>query len=574
MLDRIPIGSKIAASFALLLIPIVVIGVSSFKALSGASQSISSYHETLKKTEAIGSLQLAIERSAMPVNDVIITKDLEEVEAYKELRADIDHKISELGTMMSSPEAKQLIAGIKEDMLIADSKAQYVFDVYDKEEAAEAMEDYDETASKVADDAEKLHELVRDYSTHLADTISATERRANIVNILSLAMALLIFFTVFAVLRARVINPSKEAFQKLAEASRSLSSSAQEVALSSTQAGNANAEIAGIISNFSLGSERQTGAVNEVDELVSQISAAINQVAGGAQEQARDVSEAHSMIEQLSLAVNDMSENAHVVARVASESLGTAENGKKSVDEAVSGVEKMKDTILSSANKIQTLGEKSKQIGEIIEVIDDIAEQTNLLALNAAIEAARAGEHGKGFAVVADEVRKLAERSAKATGEIAELIKGIQDETMEAVSSMEKGTQEVESANELTQQVGTAIDEMMESTEEVMIQISSVRSASMKMTDSAEKVLKAINGIASVTEENTALTQQVAASTDQVSKTVGDVVRESEGNLAHMQEISSSAQEASASVEQISATMQQLAMMSAELDELVKSFNW
>ncbi|WP_242653761.1 methyl-accepting chemotaxis protein [Thermincola potens] len=132
------------------------------------------------------------------------------------------------------------------------------------------------------------------------------------------------------------------------------------------------------------------------------------------------------------------------VKQVSEQNGAVATNGGQAVERTVKGMLQVKDAVFETARKINELGEQSQKIGEIIQVIDDIAEQTNLLALNAAIEAARAGEHGKGFAVVADEVRKLAERSSKATKEIADLITNIQKGTKVAVESMQVGTREVD----------------------------------------------------------------------------------------------------------------------------------
>jgi len=387
-----------------------------------------------------------------------------------------------------------------------------------------------------------------------------------------LALSIIAMIAVYIALKRKVITPYTQALTKISDASKNLSFSFKEIIQSSKQAETAGTAITESIIHFSRGAEEQAGVETEVNELVSQISAAANQVENGAQRQAQDVASAYGIIEQLSTAVGNVVDKANIVAKVASENLGTAEIGKESIDEAISGMEAMRSTVLSSADKIQALGQKSKQIGEIIEVIDDIAEQTNLLALNAAIEAARAGEHGKGFAVVADEVRKLAERSTRATGEIAELIKGIQDETMQAVDAMEKGTSEVEAANQLTQRVGKAITEMMDSTEEVMMEIASVRSASSQMTVSQDKALESINSIAHIADENIAFTQEVTASSEQVLKSVSDMIRSHEGSLSSLQGILAVGKEVGISVEQVSASAQQVAAMSKELDELIKSF--
>ena len=171
-----------------------------------------------------------------------------------------------------------------------------------------------------------------------------------------------------------------------------------------------------------------------------------------------------------------------------------------------------------SAENIEKLGESSKQIGEIISVIDDIADQTNLLALNAAIEAARAGEQGRGFAVVADEVRKLAERTTEATKQIAIMIKGIQNETQEAVVAMKRGNEEVSSGIALADRAGQALNQILESTQDVQMQISKIASASEEQSSTSEEIAKNVNSISHVTNESAKRIQDIAKSSDELSK--------------------------------------------------------
>lgn len=405
-------------------------------------------------------------------------------------------------------------------------------------------------------------------------SITSFNTQPYVINTLGLVALVSIYTIAFILLKLKVINPSRRLSKQISETSKALAAYTDKVELSATRIGNASAEINELITRFSQGSEMQVNVAADITKLVNQITEAVGHIAYGSQEQTKDVMEAHGIVKEFSEAVGRVIDNASVVARVASESLATAEEGETSVNQAVSGIARLRDTVLSSAEKMQALGEKSKQIGEIIGVIDDIAEQTNLLALNAAIEAARAGENGKGFAVVADEVRKLAERSARATGEIADLIRGIQEEIGQAVKSMEKGTEEVEMESDLTKRSGEAIAEMMESTEEVMMQIAAVRSAANQMASLSDKIVKAIDDIASITEENTALTQQVAASTEHVSSEINNTARKSEQGLQPIQEISSIARETSDSASEISVSMQDLVASLEELDRLTRSFSW
>ncbi|HSH00676.1 MAG TPA: methyl-accepting chemotaxis protein, partial [candidate division Zixibacteria bacterium] len=181
----------------------------------------------------------------------------------------------------------------------------------------------------------------------------------------------------------------------------------------------------------------------------TEISSSAEQMASGAQQQTGQTQQVSTAVEEMTATVIETSKNAAEASDVATKASEIATAGSEIVGQTISGMQRIADVVQSSAQTIGDLAKSADQIGEIIGVIDDIADQTNLLALNAAIEAARAGEQGRGFAVVADEVRKLAERTTKATAEITEMIKGIQTDTGNAVRSMEEGTAEVQRGREM-----------------------------------------------------------------------------------------------------------------------------
>ena len=242
----------------------------------------------------------------------------------------------------------------------------------------------------------------------------------------------------------------------------------------------------------------------------AEVSTSTQQLATGAQEQSAQADEVAAAMEEMSRTIVNNAETATKTASIAAENGERAEENGQVIMQTVDKMEKIGRVVTESARTMDQLGTSSKQIGEIVATIDEIADQTNLLALNAAIEAARAGEHGKGFAVVADEVRQLAERTATATGEIEEMIASIQDETHHAVQSIQNGREEVEEGIELADQAGEAFGSIVESTDTVSDRINDIAAATEEQSATSEQISASIESISTVTQEQAQGIRQIA----------------------------------------------------------------
>jgi methyl-accepting chemotaxis protein len=232
----------------------------------------------------------------------------------------------------------------------------------------------------------------------------------------------------------------------------------------------------------------------------------------------------------------------------------------------------IKEKVDLSALKVQEMGKRSNQIGNIVETIEDIASQTNLLALNAAIEAARAGEHGKGFAVVADEVRKLAERSSTATKEIGKLVRNIQQSVNEAIDAMELGAEEVDKGVSRTGEAGRALQDILVATNAVNQQTTEANHEAVDMRSAARELMNAMEAVSAVIEENTASTEEMSASSNEVEQSIGNITELSHANSQSIALASSAAQKASQKVELMVTSMENLAQMAEALRNTAARF--
>ena len=197
--------------------------------------------------------------------------------------------------------------------------------------------------------------------------------------------------------------------------------------------------------------------------------------------------------------------------------LSNARQGTLAVQNTITGMDEIRDQVQETAKRIKRLGESSQEISEIVQVIRDIAKRTNILALNAALEAAAAGEAGRGFAVVSEDVKRLAERSTAATRQIAELVRTIQSETNEAVAAMEASTQEVVEGSQLANQTGQALADIENVAQQLADLSQSMSEASQKQAQDSEVIARSMSSIAQVTQQTAARTGQTAGSINQLT---------------------------------------------------------
>lgn len=271
---------------------------------------------------------------------------------------------------------------------------------------------------------------------------------------------------------------------------------------------------------------RITETSQEVAQYTANTQGITNQLAEASEHQAQEIAGASAAINEMAMSIDQVSSNATESAVVAERSVQIAANGANVVNRSIEGMDMIREQIQETSKRIKRLGESSQEIGNIVALINDIADQTNILALNAAIQASMAGEAGRGFAVVADEVQRLAERSASATKQIEGLVKTIQTDTNEAVISMEQTTSEVVRGANLSKDAGVALDEIQNVSSNLAKLIANISDAAKLQSASAGHIATTMNVVQEITSQTTTATFDTARSVSELAN-MAESLRES-----------------------------------------------
>lgn len=416
----------------------------------------------------------------------------------------------------------------------------------------------DLTVRVTADASDELSLLGRDFNTMLAmlgelvqkvnsSLVEVGQISANIFEASRRVMAA-------AEVQAESVSMTSSAVTQINTSIKEVSHGVDGLSLSASETSSSILEMAASIEEVAVNVDSLAQAVEEVSSSVVEMAASIKQIANSVVSLQDVTTTTASSVAEMDSSIKQVEKNAKETATISEEVLRDAEMGKSSVEATIAGINEIKRSSRITSEVIETLSGRATDIGAILSVIDEVAEQTNLLALNAAIIAAQAGEHGKGFAVVADEIKELAERTTSSTREIAQLIKGVQDETARAVEAIELAEKSIADGEALSQKSGDALAKIVTGVQGATTQVESIARATMEQAkgsqmirDAMERVSDMIAQVASATREQgkgsdmimaaaermKGLTIQVRTSTREQSK-VGAFIARSTENITEM----------------------------------------
>jgi len=525
LFNNLSIGAKLVLSFLLVLLLTAVLGVFMIVKLNAIN----------KTAEDVSLQQVPGLLSVYKINDyfgsfrrgellMIISETPEDINKYIKRNKEMSEKLArEQATyekMIDSDEEKRLYAEFSKSMKLYLAESPKLMELALQNKNAEAGVAVRGASSKYFNQTLKAIEAVAEYqskqATEVSQHTSAITSAARIW-IIGILVACIVIGIFEALIIAHLISAP---LRDLAQKAGLIASGDLRVSIEQTS----NDEVGLLSGAFSAMTQSLRELIGSVAETSTQLSSAASQVnatavkmSTGTEEVAAQASTVATASEEMAATSTDIANNCHMAADASQQAAATTTKGFEVVTHTVDGIRTRGEGTRSNARIIESLGERSDQIGAIVATIEDIADQTNLLALNAAIEAARAGEQGRGFAVVADEVRALAERTTRATKEISDMIKAIQNQTKSAIVSMEEGVKDTERGITEAAQLESALHEILERVNDVSMQVSQIATAAEEQTATTNEITNNIHQISQVVQDTSRGAHESAGAAQQMS---------------------------------------------------------
>lgn len=514
------VKARLTLGFGVLVAVTLILGGAAYRGIvviDGAADDID--RETAQRNLA-DDVDIATLKEGMGARGFLLTGDEALLELYESGRREYQQATEKLPSYVESGEGKRLLAEIVRTHeayhAIAERELQYKRERKDKD-ALDVMRTRAQSAFTAADEA------INNFVIYVAKSKEMTDKHqhAVVADAQRIIIGLSIVGVVIGVLVTGSISRSVSgAVARIISAIQELA--ANNLAIADLEMSQDEIGQAGLALNNMKNQMREmirsiAGTADHVASASEEISSSAEQQAQTASTQKDQTTQVATALQEMNVTVQQVSENSGKASEASRKAAETARHGGAIVDETLAKMRVIAQSVRSTASRVEELGKSSDQIGRIIGVINDIADQTNLLALNAAIEAARAGEQGRGFAVVADEVRKLAERTTSATKEIAQMIQTVQQETKQAVGAMEEGTRQVEEGVATTNKAGEALREIIQMSEQVGDMITQIATAATEQSGATDEINRSMEQISSLVKESASGAQQSAQACQDLS---------------------------------------------------------
>ncbi|MCX8021612.1 MAG: methyl-accepting chemotaxis protein [Syntrophorhabdaceae bacterium] len=526
--DNIKIGKKLGIGFGIVVAFIIIVGIlNAINSFSVKNLSYTLNNVDLKKIDSTYKVAVAIQEITRAIGrSPFLTKEQFEQEKNQimSLRQQYKEALSTLEKLEESGTGKNIIQQFKEAVAKGAEVNNKIMSLVESGEKEEAQYLYaketTETTKRLMDELNKLMDYEQKALFDRAQNLYNVNNRlfliSMIIGALSVITAIFLSIKITKNIKAPIAKAAEQ-MSLMAEGDFSFSISKNAIARKD-ELGDIARAMDTLNNNLKKIVNGIVDGIHSLTSSATQLSAIAEEMSRTAENSSEKANSVATASEEMSQTVIDIAKNTAGIADTAKNALETAQDGNKIVEKSVNEVKNIAETVNETAGFVKSLGRRSMEIGDIVNTINDIADQTNLLALNAAIEAARAGEQGRGFAVVADEVRKLAERTAQATAEIGGMIKAIQEEVNKAVDIMGNATEKVNIGVDLTSKAGDALKDIVKVSDNLQLMIQQIASATEQMSASAEQISREIVDIANAGKETTQSSQETAQSAVSLSR--------------------------------------------------------
>lgn len=524
------IRTKLFVGFGVMIVLVLAVAITAALSIASISKNIDDIVDIrIPQKDMLADLHGAIQDAASHLRDAIIAETPQGVEKNLQALTAAQSKVGELfekiKASLTTEKGKALYQAIldkRKAYIEVRNQVTQLLKEGKKKDALALMPKLDplqDAYFKAVSDLDAVVNTVAKKSGEDARSNASTTRLTIIfLSVGALIIAVLITFWIVKSI-TKPLNNAVDTANKIASGD-----------LTVQVTGSGNTETGQLLNAMGAMVEKLKTLISDIKSASSSMASGSHQLSASSEEITRTMNDQSSRSSQIATSAEEMSQtvidiarNSADIATSANDTAGIAQKGAEIVNKSVNESRAIAATVESSAKVMQTLGDKSKQIGEIVSTINDIADQTNLLALNAAIEAARAGEQGRGFAVVADEVRKLAERTAQATSEISGMIGEIQGEVDNAVDAMNRTNEQVEVGLKYSVEAGQQLSSIVQSVTTLQGMVQQIASATEEMSSTSEAISGDIQAVAAGAKEISLGSDQIAQSSSELSRLAGDL---------------------------------------------------